>query len=254
VAPCARNIVFIGDPLQLAQVSLGSHPPGVGISVLEHVLGDAHTIARDRGIFLDVTHRLHPAICAFVSETIYDGRLTPAPATARQRIGAAPGFGSGLRYVPVVHRGNSRESIEEAQHVAALVASLVGSPLIDEQGVERPARPDDVIVVAPYNAQRRLIRRLLEETGCSGVDVGTVDKFQGQEAFAVIYSMATSSDADAPRGLEFLFDRNRFNVAITRARALPIVVCSERLVESRAGTLDDTRLLSLFCRYVEAAG
>jgi uncharacterized protein len=97
------------------------------------------------------------------------------------------------------------------------------------------------------------IRKALNAAGFAHIEAGTVDKFQGQEAFAVIYSMAASSDADVPRGLDYLFDRNRFNVAVSRARALPIVLCSDQLVDSRARNVDDMRLLSLFCRYVELA-
>ncbi len=252
VAPCARNLVVIGDPLQLAQVSHGLHPFGVGISVLEHLLGDHHTVPQDRGIFLDVTHRLHPSICTFISEAIYDNRLQSGRGNEHQRIGTEPPYGSGLRYVAIAHDGNSRESREEAERVVEIVADLIGRPLVDQEGIERPATPADLIVVTPYNAQRRLIRSLLAQRNLD-VPVGTVDKFQGQQAFAVIYSLATSSQADAPRGLDFLFDKNRFNVAVSRARALSIVVCSDKLVESRAGNIEQIGLLGLFCRYVELA-
>jgi hypothetical protein len=253
IAPAARNLIFIGDPLQLAQVSQGVHPPGVGVSVLGPMLGAARTIPEDRGIFLNVTHRLHPAICTFISEAIYDGRLVPGDDTLHQRIGSGDAFGAGLRYWPVAHLGNSRESGEEADETVRIVRSLLGAPLVDEHGVTRDVKDGDVIVVAPYNAQQQRIRKALDAAGYSGVKVGTVDKFQGQEAFAVVYSMAASSDADVPRGLDFLFDRNRFNVAVSRARALAIVLCSDVLVDARARNLDDMRLLSLFCRYVELA-
>lgn len=253
IAPATRNLIFIGDPLQLAQVSQGVHPAGVGVSVLQHMLGDARTIPEDRGIFLNVTHRLHPEICTFISEAIYDGRLVAGQDTVRQRIGAGDDFGAGLRYWPIAHLGNSRESEEETREAVQIVRSLLGAPLVDERGNTRAAKDDDVIIVAPYNAQQQRIRKALDDAGFVDVKVGTVDKFQGQEAFAVVYSMAASSDADVPRGLDFLFDRNRFNVAISRARALSIVLCSDQLVDARARNLDDMRLLSLFCRYVELA-
>jgi len=253
VAPAAANIVVIGDPLQLAQVSQGVHPVGVGVSVLEHLLGPHSTVPEDRGVFLDVTYRLHPSICTFISDELYDGRLKPDPDTARQSIGALPALGNGLRYLPVRHAGDSRESADEARAVADIVEVLVGAPLVDEHGQSRAARPDDVIVVTPYNAQRRRIEETLAARGLADVRVGTVDKFQGQEAFAVVYSMATSSDKDAPRGLSFLLDKNRFNVAISRCRALPIVVCSDALVESRCGSVDDMGLVSLLCSYTEQA-
>jgi superfamily I DNA and/or RNA helicase len=235
----------------LAQVSQGIHPPGVGVSVLEHLLGDAHTVREDRGIFLDVTHRLHPTICAFVSELIYDGRLKPGPDTAHQSIGPAGEYGSGLRYLALPHVGNSRESEEEAREVVRIASSLIGTNLTDEHEQTRQVKPTDIIIVTPYNAQRRLIHRLLAEAGLGDIPVGTVDKFQGQEAFAVIYSTATSSAEDAPRGLDFLLDRNRLNVAISRARALSVIVCSGALAESRAKNIDDMKALSLLCRYSE---
>ena len=179
---------------------------------------------------------------------------SPAKDTVHQRIGDGDAFGAGLRYWPVAHLGNSRESEEETQETRA------DRTLAARRTARRRARDyarrrsdDDIIIVAPYNAQRQRIRKALDAAGFADVKVGTVDKFQGQEAFAVIYSMAASSDADVPRGLDFLFDRNRFNVAISRARALPIVLCSDLLVDARARNLDDMRLLSLFCRYVELA-
>ena len=256
VARSARNIVLIGDPLQLAQVSQGTHPIGVGGSVLQHLLGDHETIPDTKGIFLNESYRLHPTICEFISAALYEGRLDPGPDTVHHKIGNFPEYGNGLHYFPVDHTGNSRESPEEAARVSDIVAELIGAEVVevvDKQPITRPARTDDILVVSPYNAQRRLIRRLLQERGLPDVQVGTVDKFQGQEAFAVIYSMATSSERDAPRGLGFLLDKNRFNVAISRCKALPIVICSNALVESRCDNVSDMGLVSLLCSYQQSA-
>ena len=258
MATSAANVILLGDPLQLAHVSLGTHPDGAGASVLEHLLADDardehRTIAADRGVFLDRTFRMHPAVCDFISTMVYGGRLQAATSCAAQRIDA-PGFaGAGLRYVPVAHEANAQASEEEAAAVEALVAELLGGTFTDRHGMTRPFALHDVLVVAPYNAQVRLLKRRLRERFGAGVRVGTVDKFQGQEAAAVIYSLATSSTDDAPRGAEFLFDENRFNVAVSRGRALAVLVCSPRLLEARCSTVDQLRAVAAFCAFAEAA-
>jgi predicted RecB family nuclease len=241
----ARNVVLLGDPLQLAQVSQGTHPAGAGASVLEHLLGEDATVPPERGIFLAETWRMHPGVCGFVSEIVYDSRLEPAPGRERQSVGGA----AGLRYLPVEHDGNAQSSVEEAERIAAEVEALVGLPWRDVKGRTRPLRYDDVLVVAPYNAQVRTLRGALPEA----VRVGTVDKFQGQEAPVVFYSTASSSGEDVPRGLDFLFSRNRLNVAISRAQCVAYLVGSPRLLEARARTVETMRLVNAMCRFVELA-
>jgi uncharacterized protein len=245
----ARNVILLGDPLQLAQVSQGTHPPGTGASVLEHLLGDAATIPPDRGVFLERTRRMHPDVCRFVSEIVYDNRLTWIDAVARQ----TTAFGTGLRFVPVDHVGNQVASSEEASRVASLIASMRGGSWTNEDGVPKTLGDADFMVVAPYNAQVRRLRHALDTAGLRGVQAGTVDKFQGREAPVVFYSMATSSADDVPRSLEFLFSRNRLNVAVSRAKCLAYVVASPRLLESRARTVDQMRLINALCRFVELA-
>jgi predicted RecB family nuclease len=253
VSAAAKNVVLLGDPLQLAQVSQGTHPLHAGASVLEHLLGHAQTVPEHRGIFLNVSYRMHPDICGFISEMMYGGRLGAGDKTLRQNI-QTPGLsGVGLRYMAIAHEGNSRESIEEAQRIAAEVALLLDGTVTDEEGATRPMHPDDIIIVTPYNAQRRLITSLLREAAID-VRVGTVDKFQGQEAFVVFYSMATSSGADIPRDIRFLFDPNRFNVAVSRARAATVVTCSPRLLDAPCTSSDQMALVNLLCRYIECAG
>jgi len=250
---CARNIVLLGDPLQLAQVSQGIHPFGVGASVLEHLLGEHPTIPPERGIFLDVSRRMHPEICSFISEAVYEGRLHAMPGTELQRVDSAGLSGSGLRYIPMEHTGNSRESIEEAQRFRDEILLLLGGTVTDDKDHPRPLRSKDIIVVTPYNAQRRLILTKLRDAGIEDIRVGTVDKFQGQEAFVVFYSMATSSGADIPRTVDFLFEKNRFNVAISRARALSVLIASDRLADVRCSTPEQISTIDLLCRYIEAA-
>lgn len=251
VSGSARNLVFLGDPLQLQQVSRGTHPSGTADSVLGYLLGDAATISPDRGIFLDISYRMHPEICAFISESVYDGRLHAAPATANNAV-ESPGLrGSGLRYMPISHVGNGRESSEEAEWIVEEVARLLrGSVTIGEQP-SRAMTANDLLVVSPYNAQRARIERALRARGFDAVRVGTVDKFQGQEAPVVFYSMATSSDADLPRDLAFLYERNRFNVAISRAQALCVLVASPKLLRARCKTPEEMAMVNLLCRYVE---
>lgn len=251
-ATSARNVVLLGDPLQLAQVSQGAHPLGTGPSVLEHLLADRHTVPPERGVFLDVSYRMHPDICRFISHAVYDDRLHAAPIASGNRV-RSPGFdGAGLRYLPVEHRNNARESAEEAERVAGAVDDLLRGYVTVRAAAERPMTPADILIVTPYNAQRVRIERALAARGRAGVRVGTVDKFQGQEAPVVLYSMATSSGDDMPRDLSFLLEKNRFNVAISRAQCLSILVCSPQLLEVRCRTPHEMQLASFLCAYVEA--
>jgi predicted RecB family nuclease len=235
MAMCARTAVLVGDPQQLDQVLQGSHPGDSELSVLRHLMGDDATIPPDRGVFVEQTFRLHPDVCEFVSEEFYECRLRPdAVAAAR----TTP-FGTGLRWIAVPHTGNRQESREEADAVRSEIERLVGA------GVE----PAEIKVVAPFNAQVDLLASLVPE----GVEVGTVDKFQGQEARVVLYSMASSSGDDVPRGLGFLLSRNRFNVAVSRAQCLAYLVCSPRLLEVDCRTIEHMRLANALCRFVELA-
>jgi uncharacterized protein len=253
VAPAAKNLVLLGDPRQLQQPQQGLHPPGTDVSALDHLLAGKATMPDDRGLFLDQTWRLHPQICAFTSEIYYDDRLTSRPGLERQRVaGTEPAAGSGLRWVPVDHTGNQNESPEEATTIAALVRHLLGngSTWTNHKGEEKKLTLDDILVVAPYNAQVAAIEQALP----AGARVGTVDKFQGQEAPIVIYSMASSSAEDAPRGMEFLYSPNRLNVATSRARCLVILVANGRLFFPECRTPEQMRLANGLCRYLELAG
>jgi uncharacterized protein len=250
MAGVARNFIFLGDPNQLSQPSHGIHPPGVNLSVLDHVIQDEPTMPADSGLFLETSYRLHPAVCAFISEAFYDGKLEPDQSTKKQDLATSNGSGGvGLRYIPVEHAGNRTLSPDEADRVSHAFRALLGLPWTDRDGKTRPIAVDDILVVAPYNAQ---VRRLIE-TLPDRARVGTVDKFQGQEAPVVIYSMATSSVDDAPRGMDFLFSLNRLNVAASRAQGLVILVCSPELLKARCRTPDQMRLASALCRLVELA-
>jgi superfamily I DNA and/or RNA helicase len=201
-------------------------------------------------LFLAETWRLAPSICAFTSELFYEGRLTSRAGLERQRVDGPEAFaGTGLWFLPVQHLGNQNCSPEEVAVVVDLVRRLAdGATLTDENGSVRPLGFDDVLIVAPYNAQVYAIQDRLPEAR-----VGTVDRFQGQQAPVVIYSMATSSPEDAPRGMEFLYSLNRLNVATSRARCAVILVASPKLFEPDCQTPRQMQLANGFCRYLELA-
>jgi len=252
MAHAARVLVLLGDPMQLDQPRKGVHPPGAEVSALEHLLGGAATMPRDRGLFLDRTWRLNPSLCEFTSEIFYEGRLQPRPGNERQELrGPPPLAGAGLRFWPVEHSGNQNEAPEEVTAVKDLFTQLLGvGRWVDNKGQERPLTLDDILVVAPYNAHVRALVQGL----ATGARVGTVDKFQGQEAPVVIYSMATSTPEDAPRGMEFLYNLNRLNVATSRARCVAIVVASPALLRPACKTTRQMIQASALCAAIELAG
>jgi len=253
VSPAAASLVLLGDPQQLEQPQQAHHPDGVDISALQHVLGEHATMPPGRGLFLPETWRLAPALCGFTSERFYDGKLRPRDGLHRQRLAGVGGLdGAGLWWVPVEHDGNRNWSAEEVDAVGALVDRLLvpGAQWVDGDGVAHPLTPDDLRVVAPFNVH---VNRLAERLAPRGVPVGTVDRFQGQEAAVVIYAMGTSRAEDAPRGLEFLYSLNRLNVATSRARCAVFVVASPRLLEPECRTPRQMQLANALCRYVELA-
>jgi uncharacterized protein len=252
-AHATTSIVLLGDPQQLAQPLRGSHPPGADRSALGHVLGTDATMPPFQGLFLETTWRLHPALCAFTSEVFYDDRLEPEAHLEVQRLRSdvplLDGVGPRLQAVPT--HGAEDESPIEADAIAQVAGKLVdgGATWRDGDGRERPIGWADVLIVAPYNAQVGAIRRLLP----AEARVGTVDKFQGQEAPISLYSLTTSSPELAPRGMDFLYSRHRLNVATSRARCVAIVAASPDLLRVRARTPEQMRLANAFCRFVEVA-
>jgi len=242
----AANIVLVGDQMQLPQPVQGVHPGETGLSSLEYLLEDRATVADDRGILLNESRRLHPALCGFISDAIYDGRLGAHPSTntryLRLRSGAHAALRpAGLSFVPVAHDGCTQSSRPEADAIAALVRELQTHEIVRGDKVS-PMTLKDILIVAPYNLQVNLLKQLLPPDA----QVGTVDKFQGQEAAVVIVSMTTSRGVEAPRGTEFLFNPNRFNVAVSRAQCLALVVHGAELLEGAWTKIDDLRRLNLF--------
>jgi len=251
-SPAADSIVLLGDPQQLDQPQRGVHPEGAEASALSHLLDGRKTITPDRGLFLAESWRLHPDICAFTSDVFYESRLTSRPENANQRLNVAgPIAGTGLRFVPVEHDANQSDSPEEVEKVAELVERLLrdDATWIDKERQVRRITLNDILIVAPYNAQVSLLLRKLPK----GSRVGTVDKFQGQEAPVVIYSMATSTPQDAPRGMEFLYSGNRLNVATSRAQCVTVLVANPALFDVQCKTPRQMELANAFCRYLETA-
>jgi len=251
LAQGGKSLVLLGDPQQLEQPIQGTHPDGAGATALEHVLGDHQTMPADRGLFLPVTRRLHPRICSFTSEAFYENRLQPLPGLERQSIAGSGWITSaGPWFLPVEHDGNRNASAEEVAAVADLVRALTSDDVlwVDRHGEPRPIRLEDILIVAPFNAQvADLIAKL------PGARIGTVDRFQGQEAPIAIFSLATSRPEDAPRGMEFLYNAHRFNVATSRAQVSCILVGSPRLFEPDCQSPRQMQLANAFCRYLVMA-
>jgi predicted RecB family nuclease len=250
VGMSAKNIVLLGDQMQLGQPSKGMHPGRSGESTLDYLLDGRATIPADKGIFLKTTYRMHPDVCQFISDAVYDGRLMPAPDTA-ERLVKAPFEGepaapmTGIRYVPVQHDGNAQSSEEEVEKVVSIVRDLLKGTRDDGEGTALMTL-DDILVVAPYNVQVNELKRALPE----GARVATVDKFQGQEAHVVILSMATSNADHLPRDIEFLFSKNRLNVAISRAKALAILIASPDLLTVPCSKPEQMALVNTLCALV----
>lgn len=246
----ARNIVLVGDPRQLPQVIQGAHPEPANLSCLDWMLRDHATVPPDRGIFLPISRRMHPDVCRFISEQVYEGRLASHPDTARQCVTGTSFPASGAFWVQVRHEGNAQIAQEEVTTIQAVVRHLLSGGWTDKEGTSRSMRQSDIIVVAPYNAQVNALRDALPE----GIRVGTVDKFQGQEAPVCLVSMTASSVEETPRGMDFLFSPSRINVAVSRAKGLALVFGAPRLREAKCETVEQMRMVNTLCALPECGG
>ena len=250
-ARSAKKLVLIGDPQQLQRPLKGSHPDGAEKSALEHLLDGRKTIADDMGLLLPETWRMHPKVCEFTSEMFYEGKLGTRPVTHPRILqGHSWLKGAGIWFVPMRHEGNRNSSAEEVERISQIVGSLLktGVTWFRSSTESRQVKLEDILIVAPYNAQ---VSDLSEKL--PGARIGTVDKFQGQEAPVVIYSLTTSSPEDAPRGMEFLYSLNRFNVATSRAMTAVIVVGSPKLFTPECKSPRQMQLANAFCAYLERA-
>ncbi len=242
----AKNIILLGDPQQLEQPQKGAHPEGSDVAALTYLLDGHATMPEGKGLFLDKTRRLHPKVCEFTSKLFYEDRLKPFTGTEMQVIsGNTPFDGAGLFYVPVEHKGNQFRSIEEVNTVTKIVTQLLSAgKWTNKEGATAALTKDDILIVAPYNAQVSALTEKLP-----GMRIGTVDKFQGQEAPVVIYSMAASTVEEAPRGISFLFNRNRLNVATSRAKSVCILVAEPKLFDADCRSIEQMKLANAMCQF-----
>ena len=254
VGASSKNIVILGDCKQLEQPIQASHPSGADKSALEHIQGDNDTIPENMGIFLPITYRLHPNICAFNSELFYDGRLQSVEGNESQVInGKSPYNEKSLMLDLAEHSGNSNYSLEEVKRVKKIVTKLTDGKHtytvfnnLKNESETHTLTLEDIMVVAPYNAQ---VQRLKESI--PGLNCGTVDKFQGREAPVVIYSVTTSSPEEAPRGMDFLYSGNRLNVAVSRAQCLFVMVATSAIFDPNCKSPGQMKLANAYCRFLE---
>jgi len=249
VSQSARNLLLLGDPQQLKQPLKGVHPEGTEVSALEHILQGNKTIDSKQGVFLNNTYRMHPAICSFDSEMFYEDKLQAIPGLENQQVSGKTKYaGSGLYFEEMTHNGNTNASTEEVEKIAEIVAELTKKDVfwIDEKNKQHALTYNDIKIISPYNAQVNALKEKLPD-----VSVGTVDKFQGQEAPVIIYSIATSTPQDAPRGMDFLYSPNRFNVAVSRAKARFIMVANKQIFEPECKSPYQIKLANPFCRFIE---
>ena len=242
---CTKNIILMGDQMQLGQPTQGSHPDESGQSILEYLLQDQATIPINLGIFLPQTYRMHPDVCRLISAQVYDGRLQSAEPTLKHVIKIPTETlprQAGVHFVPVEHDGNTQGSEEEVDVIVELAKKLIRKPFWQNRGIEW----DDILFVAPYNYQVKLLKSALPEEA----RIGSVDRFQGQEAPIVFVSMCASDASESPRGMDFLFSKNRLNVAISRAQALAIIVGSPRLGTTPVGNLRQMELVNFYSEIV----
>ncbi len=243
----ADNLVLVGDPRQLPQVLQGAHPYPANRSCLDWILGEGQNVDPARGIFLSETWRMHPDLCAYVSSQFYEDRLKNHPSTALQSVGAGNLPSCGAWRVSVAHEGCAQICPEEVDAVCNTIRSLLNGTWTDRRGRSRPIRRDDIMVVAPYNAQVNALSDALP-----GIRVGTVDRFQGQEAPIALVSMTASSSEETSRGLDFLLSRERLNVAVSRGKGLSLVFASPRLLHTNCATIEQMRLVNALCALPDA--
>ena len=248
LSQAATNLVLLGDPNQLQQPQQGVHPAGTQVSALEHILNGEQTMPEDQGIFLETTWRMHPSINSIVSELFYQNRLKPEDHLKNQELSGVDTYRAGLTYIKANHDGNTSSSIEEVEIVSRVVKELTSGKILykNEEGETRVVSDRDIKIISPYNAQVNILKDALPD-----LEVGTVDKFQGQEAPIIIYSTASSSPSDAPRGMDFLFSPNRLNVAISRAKVLFIMVASPEIFDAECKSPREMKLANAFCRFKE---
>jgi uncharacterized protein len=248
-----KNIVLMGDQMQLGQPTQGTHPLDSGLSILDYLLKDSPTIPPEMGVFLETTYRMHSKINQFISDAIYNGELKAHPDNDKQVIKVPENyqgilnFDAGVKFIPVKHEGNTQASNEEVDKIKSLVNELLGRLYTDKSGQQHPITVEDMLFIAPYNHQRNKLQQALGDDA----KVGTVDKFQGQEAPIVFFSLCTSDASESPRGIDFLFDKHRINVAISRAQSMAIIVSNPKLFTTPVSNIEQMAKVSVLTRLLE---
>lgn len=253
ISRSSKNIVLMGDQMQLGQPSQGSHPGESGLSTLDYLLHETPTIPEGLGVFLGTTYRMHSAVNRFISDAIYDGKLKADLENDRQSINVPEGYNgvlnknAGIIFVPIEHEDNTQASDEEVFEIKKLATELIGRIFTNKKGEQRTIDWEDIIFLAPYNHQVNKLRKTLGENA----KIGSVDKFQGQQAPVVFLSMCASNANESPRGVNFLLDKHRLNVAISRAQCLAIVVANPNLVQFTPNTVEQLAMTNIFCHLVQ---
>ena len=262
ISRAAKNLILMGDQMQLGQPAQGTHPADSGLSVLDYLLHETPTIPDHMGVFLGITYRMHSQVNHFISEAIYEGKLGSAPDNDKQVIDMPASYlaanpegplnsEAGIIYLSVEHEGNSQACDEEVAVIVQQSRQLLGRTFTAKDGIKRAISWSDILFVAPYNHQVNKLREaLVQLPGGDDAQIGSVDKFQGQEAPIVFLSMCASDANASPRGMDFLFDKHRINVAVSRAQSLAVVVASPKLAQSTAGNIRQQKLVNVFARLV----
>ena len=248
----AKNIVLVGDQQQLGQPTQGSHPNDSGKSVLDYLLEDSDTISPDKGIFLNKTFRLHPNINLFTSENFYENRLLVNENNINRKIEYKKNSiikNEGIHTVLMKHQDRSQTSVEEFEIIKKIMDQVMGCKFIDFDKTERKISIDDILIVSPFNAQVNFLKARLKK----GARCGTIDKFQGMEAPITIISMTSSSVDDLPRNKKFFFNRNRLNVAISRAQCSSVILLNPKLLESAPNDYEEFKLMNYFQKLMKYA-
>ena len=247
---CAKNIILIGDPQQLPQPSQIIHPDNSGNSILEFLLDGKNTVLDDYGVFLNDTRRLHPKICSYISERFYDSRLNSHEEASNRKIEIKNSSfnlnNPGISIITTDHEFNTQKSEEEGEIIKNLYKDLLKAKFSSDD-LKRKIELSDILVVAPYNVQVNYLQQILPKNS----RVGTIDKFQGQEAPISIISMISSDQESVPRGINFLFSPNRLNVAISRAQVMSIVIMNKKLFSSFANNINQLSMINNFARLKE---
>ena len=243
---CAHNLVLIGDPRQLGNPSDIIHPGDSGLSVLDYILGDLNTVPLDLGVFLGITRRMRSEITPFISDSFYDARLQSHPSTNERYLilqsNPLPAD-SGIVMIEMDHADNAQSSQEEISLIKKLYEYFRSQHYFDGEQ-ERVIQHEDMLVVAPYNVQVNLLQKNLPE----GNRTGTIDKFQGQEAPISILSMTSSDGENAPRGINFLMEEARLNVAISRAQCLSVILINKELFNAQPNNIEQIKLKNNFLK------